>query len=99
MLKPLDGISEAIAWVAAPSYWCFGSLCSAWNEEWSRRMPMDDMFATRHYWVSLLLIAVFTMCFFTICGVKLQGIKVAELSRTAELESWLKKRLVSDIQD
>ena len=99
MLKPLDGISEAIAWVAAPSYWCFGSLCSAWNEEWSRRLPMDDMFATRHYWVSLLLIAVFTMCFFTICGVKLQGIKVAELSRTAELESWLKKRLVSDIQD
>ena len=98
MLKSLDGISEFLACFVAPSYWCFGSLCFTWNEEWSGPMLMDDMFSQEHYWTSLFMIGLFTLFFFVACGIKLQGIKVAELGRSAELEKWLKKQLVSQVQ-
>ena len=98
MLKSLDGISEFLACIVAPSYWCFGSLCFTWNEEWSGPMLRDDMFSQEHYWTSLFMIGLFTLFFFVACGIKLQGIKVAELGRSAELENWLKKQLVSQVQ-
>jgi hypothetical protein len=68
------------------------------TEEWSGPMPMDDIFSQEHYWTSLFMIGLFTLFFFTACGIKLQGIKVAELGRSAELKSWLKKQLVSQVQ-
>jgi ABC-type multidrug transport system ATPase subunit len=98
MLKSLDGISEAVAWLIAPSYWCFGSLCSTWNENWNGP-TMDDMFCQKHYWLSIFMIGLFTAFFFTACAIKLQGIKVAELGRKAELESWLKKQIASQFQE
>ncbi len=95
MLKPLDGMSELLAYFVAPSYWCFGSLCLTWNEQWSGVMLADDMFSQKHYWISLFMIGLFTILFFVACGIKLQGIKVADLTRSAELERWLKKQIIS----
>ena len=62
-------------------------------------MLRDDMFSQEHYWTSLFMIGLFTLFFFVACGIKLQGIKVAELGRSAELENWLKKQLVSQVQN
>ena len=85
MLTPLEGISETLGWLMAPSYWCFGSLCNVWNSEFKGPLLSDEMFAQEHYWLSLTVIMLFTSLFFLACGTKLKGIKVADLGRKAEL--------------
>ena len=91
MLTPLEGISETLGCLIAPSYWCFGSLCTVWNAEFKGLPLSDGMFAQEHYWLSLAFIMLFTSLFFVACGTKLQGIKVADLGRKAELDKWIKK--------
>lgn len=45
MIMRLEGFSEFIAWFAAPSYWCFGSMSHVWNNLWEGVSNSDGMLA------------------------------------------------------
>jgi len=75
-IKSLDGFSETLAWLTAPSHWAYGALTCVWNaqENFSdvpSEMLRDDMFAQRHYWLALSTLAAFSAVLFLISGSQL----------------------------
>ena len=73
MIKPLENLPEYIAWFAAPSYWCFGSMSKIWNEHWSNQVISDGMLSQQDYGLSLFALLTFTLLFFLICVLSLSG--------------------------
>ncbi len=81
MIKKLDGFSELVAWLVAPSYWCFGSMSSVWNSLWDEKYNTEGMFSQQHYFLSISILFVFTVAFFMICAFNLMEVRLAELSK------------------
>jgi ABC-type multidrug transport system ATPase subunit len=82
MIKPLENLPEYIAWFAAPSYWCFGSMSKIWNEHWSNQVISDGMLSQQEYGLSLFALLIFTLLFFLICVLSLSGKSISFLKST-----------------
>ena len=76
MIKRLEGFPEAIAWLTAPSYWCFGSMSHVWNEHWDESLNTEGMLSQQNFGSSIFALGWFTTAFFLICCVSLLGKQV-----------------------
>ena len=76
MIKRLEGFPEAIAWLTAPSYWCFGSMSHVWNEHWDESLNTERMLSQQNFGSSIFALGWFTTAFFLICCVSLLGKQV-----------------------
>ena len=76
MIKRLENFPEFIAWFAAPSYWCFGSMSHVWNNLWEGVSNEDGMLAQQEFGFSILVLGMFTVLFLLICSVSLSGLRI-----------------------
>jgi ABC-type multidrug transport system ATPase subunit len=79
MLKRLEGFSESVAWLVAPSYWCFGSMSHVWHELWDESLNTDGMVSQHSFGLSIFTLGLFTIFFFLICCISLSGIGIPYL--------------------
>jgi ABC-type multidrug transport system ATPase subunit len=93
-IKPVEGWSQWISAILAPCYWCFGMLWKSLTNS-LKFSPAKPMWSQNSQLMSLLVICLFTTVFMSLAVSRLLGVKIAELAKRAELETWI--RSVTDL--